>query len=55
MIKYFLKSKENLLKEFSTTLEGLTENQVKQNKETYGVNELEKTEQKFFNYISFSI
>lgn len=46
MIKYFLKSKENLLKEFSTTLEGLTENQVKQNKETYGVNELEKTEQK---------
>lgn len=46
MTKYFLKSKENLLEEFSTTLEGLTENQVKKNKETYGVNELEKTEQK---------
>lgn len=44
MAKYFLKSKENLLKEFSTTLQGLSENQVKKNKEIYGVNELEKTE-----------
>lgn len=44
MKKYFFKSKEEVLKEFSVTEKGLTKEQAELSKNLYGVNELQEHE-----------
>ena len=44
MKKYFFKSKEEILKEFSTSEKGFTKDQVENSKKLYGVNELQEHE-----------
>lgn len=51
MVKYFLKTKENILNEFNTSLEGLSSEQISENKTKYGYNELEREEKKSFVHI----
>ncbi|WP_300359633.1 cation-translocating P-type ATPase [Fusobacterium sp.] len=44
MKKHFFKSKEEVLREFSVTLNGLSKEQVENSKKLYGVNELQEQE-----------
>lgn len=54
MTKHFLKTKDNILSEFNSTLDGLSQTEIKESKNKYGINELEKGESKSFLAIFLS-
>ena len=52
MKKYFSMPYEEVLNEFNVTSEGLSEKQLKDNLEKYGLNQLtEKKKQTYFKYL----